>query len=493
MGKFADIKNKTEYFATKPAFVFIVCTVAFVFHAFAFDLAGIMTFAIAGGLCYIIFDDVRPALTFSFTAVFIVSTQNSPGYGNWSDYYFKPQILTPLIVSAAFLFLCMTVRCILRRKNFLTAKSLIPVAVFSFSMLLSGIGNVSENHYAESVLYALYAVLTYLGLYILFSGAVDRGEGLFDYAATLFSGICLLIAMEIFYVYILNSFQPFGFLPENWKQCMRGGVFTAGWKGLLITGWGVSNVAGEMTVMLLPFVFYKLLKTKEVAVYELIALLSMLAGVLSLSRNAVLFGGILFVGFMIYAFIKTDKKLVFGITFAAFIAAAVVVGIILAKNSSFFAIFKRFIDLITQKREFSTGREKLWAVAARYFGENPIFGGGFAKAFYDDAIAFEHAGGGNFFQTLFHNFIFQAAGSGGIVGLITLGYFAYRCVRVFCLGKYENKLYLVCFALAFAGMACFDIIYFIPHSAAFFVFALVIAEKSISKGKPQNNSKTEAE
>lgn len=156
-------------------------------------------------------------------------------------------------------------------------------------------------------------------------------------------------------------------------------------------------------------------------------------------------------------------------------------------------IFKRFIDLITQKREFSTGREKLWAVAARYFGENPIFGGGFAKAFYDEAIAFEHAGGGNFFQTLFHNFIFQAAGSGGIVGLITLGYFAYRCVRVFCLGKYENKLYLVCFALAFAGMACFDIIYFIPHSAAFFVFALVIAEKSISEGKPQNNSKTEAE
>lgn len=493
MGKFADIKNKTEYFATKPAFVFIVCTVAFVFHAFAFDLAGIMTFAIAGGLCYILFDDVRPALTLTFTAVFIVSTQNSPGYGNWSDYYFKPQILTPLIISAAFLFLCMTARCILRRENFLTAKSLIPVAVFSLSMLLSGIGNVSENHYAESVLYALYAVLTYLGLYVLFSGAVDRGEGLFDYAATLFSGICLLIAIEIFYVYILNSFQPFDFLPENWKQCMRGGVFTAGWKGLLITGWGVSNVAGEMTVMLLPFVFYKLLKTKEVVVYELIALLSMLAGVLSLSRNAVLFGGILFVGFMIYAFIKTDKKLVFGITFAAFIAAAVVVGIILAKNSSFFAIFKRFIDLITQKREFSTGREKLWMVAARYFGENPIFGGGFAKAFYDEAIAFEHAGGGNFFQTLFHNFILQAAGSGGIVGLIALGYFAYRCVRVFCSGKYENKLYLVCFALAFAGMACFDIIYFIPHSAAFFVFALVIAEKSISEGKLKNNSKTEAE
>ena len=491
MGKFADVKNKIEYFATKPAFVFIVCLVAFVFHAFAFDLAGIMLFAIAGGLCYILLGDVRPALTLTFTVVFIVSTQNSPGYGNWSDYYFKPQILTPLIISAAFLVLCMVIRCIIRRKNFLTAKSLIPIAVFSLSMLLSGIGNTSENHYTESVIYALYAVLTYLGLYVLFSGAVDGFEGLFDYAATLFSGICILIAAEIFYVYILNSFQPFEWLPENWRRCMRGGVFTSGWKGLLITGWGVSNVAGEMTVMLLPFVFYKLLKTKKIIVYELIAMLSMLAGVLSLSRNAVLFGGILFVGFMIYSFVKIDKKLVFGITFLSFIAAAVAVGVILAKNSSFFAIFKRFIDLITNKREFSTGRETLWAVAAKYFRESPIFGGGFAKAFYDETVAFEHAGGGNFYQTLFHNFLFQAAGSSGIVGLIALGYFAYRCVKVFCLAKYENKLYLVCFALAFIGMACFDIIYFIPHSAAFFVFALAVAEKC--DNNDQNNTETEAE
>lgn len=493
MGKFADIKNKIEYFATKPVFVFIVCLVAFIFHALAFDLAGIMLFAIAGGICYVVLRDVRPALTLTFTAVFIVSTQNSPGYGNWSDYYFKPQILTPLIISAAFLVLCMVIRCIIKRKNFLTAKSLIPVAVFSLSMLLSGIGNVSENHYAESLLYAFYAVLTYLGLYVLFSGAVDGFEGLFDYVATLFSGICLLIAAEIFYVYILNSFQPFGFLPENWRHCMRGGVFTAGWKGLLVTGWGVSNVAGEMTVMLLPFVFYKLLKTKKIVVYELIAMLSMLAGVLSLSRNAVLFGGILFVGFAIYSFIKTDKKLVFGITFLSFVAATVVIGVILAKNSSFFEIFKRFIDLITNRRDFSTGREKLWAVAAKYFRESPIFGGGFAKAFYDEAVAFEHAGGGNFYQTLFHNFLFQAAGSSGLAGLIALGYFVYRCVKVFCLSKYENKLYLVCFALAFTGMACFDIIYFIPYSAAFFVFALAVAEKSVTIGNNKNSSETEAE
>ena len=50
----------------------------------------------------------------------------------------------------------------------------------------------------------------------------------------------------------------------------------------------------QMTVMLLPFVFYKLLKTKEVAVYELIALLSMLAG-------AVFGIEVLFVGEVFYS------------------------------------------------------------------------------------------------------------------------------------------------------------------------------------------------
>ena len=39
---FSDMKNKIERFAAKPAYVFIVCMIAFAFHAFAFDAAGMM-------------------------------------------------------------------------------------------------------------------------------------------------------------------------------------------------------------------------------------------------------------------------------------------------------------------------------------------------------------------------------------------------------------------------------------------------------------------
>ena len=59
------IKDKIENFALKPAFVFVVCVVAFIFHALALDLAGLLIFAFCGGLFFVFLDDCRPAVLFS--------------------------------------------------------------------------------------------------------------------------------------------------------------------------------------------------------------------------------------------------------------------------------------------------------------------------------------------------------------------------------------------------------------------------------------------
>lgn len=469
------IKNVIERSAVKPYFVFAVCFAAFIFHCLAWDLVGILSFAVIGGLFFVWLDDVRPAFTLVFTAVFIVSTQNSFGYGDRSDYYLTAPVL-PLII-AAFIYVvsCMAVRCVKRKYNFLTAKSFMPILILSVSMILSGVGNVNENKFFESVLYALTAVFSYLGIYLLFSGVIDSTDWIFEYFSTLFTAICILIAAEICFVYILNVLPPFEFLPDNWKACMTGGDFV-GWKERIITGWGVSNIAGELVIMLLPFIFYKMLKTKKIVVYELIALFTFMAAVLTLSRNAVLFGVILLVALSIFALKKLNgfQRKTFIKTMCAFFAVVFVALIMLAVVSSFVDIFKNFFDLLTL---FSlNGRSTLWETAIEYFKQSPIFGGGYAKVLYGGTSTTV------FYQVLFHNFVFQAVGSGGIVGISALVVFMARLIKVFFFNKYENKFFTVCFVLAFAGMSCFDIIYFVPYSVMFLIAVIVIAEKTSMLG-----------
>ena len=211
------IRDKIEKFALKPSFVFVVCLIAFIFHALAWDVAGLLIFAFCGGLFFVFFDDCRPALTVLFFTIFVVSTQNSTGFPPESgtniyfrpDYYLRKSTIIPLVFGGCFLFGCIIFRCIKRRENFLTAESLVPLAAVSLSLVLSGVLSAKQYHYGESLLFSLIGVVSYLGLYAVLSGVTDCFDGLLDFAMTLFSGVTLIISLEIIYVYFLNMLPPF--------------------------------------------------------------------------------------------------------------------------------------------------------------------------------------------------------------------------------------------------------------------------------------------
>ena len=134
----SEYKNKIEDFATKPAFVFIVCAAAFFFHAFALDLVGLILFALTGGAFLIAFKDVRPSLTVIFFAIFVVSTQNSTWPKGVSDFYFRTSTIITLVICGAILIACMVFRCVKHKENYRGAKSILPLAALSLSMILSG-------------------------------------------------------------------------------------------------------------------------------------------------------------------------------------------------------------------------------------------------------------------------------------------------------------------------------------------------------------------
>ncbi len=482
----SEIKNKIEKFATKPSFVFVVCAVAFIFHALAFDVAGLLLFGIVGGIFLVAFDDSRPALTVILFTIFIVSTQNSTGFPTSSHegcYYYRKSTLIPLAVCGCFLVGCMAVRCVKHRKNFASAKFTLPLVAVSVSMLLSGVVGAAENDYGKSVLFSLIAVGSYLGLYVALTGIIDGADGLLDYSMTLLSGIALIISLEVLYVYFLNLLPPFEFLPENWRKCMRAGenfgFSITYWKIFIVTGCGVSNQSGEMIAFLLPAVFYKILKTEKYLGYHIIALIASASIVLTFSRTGIAVGGTLFVVLTVVTAVKLEKKKLFiGVSSAvAAIGIALFTALCLIPDSPLL----RYI--LPSKGPGLNGRYELWKTAIEYFKEMPLFGRGYAYPYLDSRFVERFGPSVSVFRSLFHNFVFQEIASGGIVGVAALGYATVSVFWRLIKEKYEGKFYFLCFIIAFAVVSSFDILYFIPYYVLFLMFVIVLAEKGIEKTK----------
>ena len=95
--KVKKLKDGAERFCSSKTFIFVVALITFIFHAMALDFWGIAIFAFASALFFTVFRDFRPGMTILLSAIFIVSTKNSPGYGTGENYYLNPKILYPLM------------------------------------------------------------------------------------------------------------------------------------------------------------------------------------------------------------------------------------------------------------------------------------------------------------------------------------------------------------------------------------------------------------
>ena len=133
--------------------------------------------------------------------------------------------------------------------------------------------------------------------------------------------------------------------------------------------------------------------------------------------------------------------------------------------------------LLPSKGPGLNGRWTIWKDAVNYFTERPIFGVGFAYPYHNDSTA------SNIFGALFHNFIFQALGSGGIFGIAAALYAVVDVCRRTLKEKYDGKFYILCFIGAFATICMFDILYFVPYYISFLIFVIVLAEKGINQAK----------
>jgi len=424
-----------------PVYPVIVSLIVLIGHLttleYYFNIANVLLASLA--LCVI--RTAKPMIVFVCTYVFQVTVKHAPGVPTYTDYYFSGWRLWLVVVLAVILFSSFGVFIVRNRLyralNFRDTKLLLPMLVFSLALLLNGA--FSDKWCIESFAYGFFVALAYNFIYLFFYLGL-RGEeprGLTDYFVYSTALIALVLIGQLAGLYLTSP------------NIIKDGSIV---KDAVLFGWGVWNTMGISLTVLIPVLFIGVIKGKHPWLYFLLATLTMLCTVLTLSRGTTLFGGIFYcVSVVICAFFSKEKKKFRIITLLGIIAVIAVCVLFYDKISTL------VLDFIN--RGFSdNGRYELWQTGIDNFLSSPVLGVGFFGFVGHTFIA------AAFLPDMAHQTVIQILSSMGVIGLLAYGFYRIATLVPFfkkpCIEK--TMILMSVLVLLTASMLDNYIFYFIP-------------------------------
>ncbi len=453
-----------ESFCSAEWYPFAVVGVAFLFHAFALDLAGIVFFAAAGITLLLLSDGCKASLPVLLSIVFIVSTQNSPGYGRGENYYATKEVYVPLAVTAALLFSVILFRTVknLREEKKRGKKTALLFLLFpvllGVSFLTAGVGG---NYYPQSALFGGVQTFFFVLLPAFFFAVLGKDAD-FDFLSRTLSALCLLVSLEVAFVYFLNL--------------RDGGSFGNGWKSRIVTGWGVSNVSGELIVLFLPFAIRNVMGRRG-EFYLLIVLSGLVSLYFTLNRTGMIVGVPVTVVLLAYAVARGRRRLLRVGLIALFGGVCFVGWKLLSAHTGIGEVTAYFEKSFFFSGEVNwSGRDRLWGIALDAFRERPLFGAGYATYFMESGFAET----GTVFEALMHCSALEALGSAGLFGGAAFAAYCFflLVVALRCEG---DRLWVLTFLASFFVISLFDIVYFIPYCTMFVMLIAAAAQRKRRK------------
>ena len=305
-------------------------------------------------------DSLKPIIINLCTFIYQISVENSPFFPSYSDYYSSSWRLPVLIILAVILFGAIAYFIV---KNELykgislkNTPLLLPLLIFSASLAVNGI--FSGVWVYKNLVYALSQAVVYLFVFLLlYQGLKKENAGsLVKYFAYISMLMALIISAEVAHLY-LSSDTIF----------VDGSINKVG----VALGWGIWNLIGVSAFVLIPMNFYGMAKNKYPWLYFSVATLIWIVAVLSMSRNALIFGTLTYAAcVLIFSFVG-EKKKIFRIIVAVGIAFAALFAVVFFDK--IYSLFKDFFD----RGLSDNGRFNIWRAAFDNFLNSPIFRRGF--------------------------------------------------------------------------------------------------------------------
>lgn len=320
------------------------------------------------------------------------------------------------------------------------------------SYLVSGLGSAMlEGFETKNLIFAGIQFLAMVIPYLVISFGVKWNKVVKDYLA--FTVICfsLVVSVQIIFAYLTNGVIVDG-KPEN---------------AFIFSGWGVNTNMGAMVTLAIPFAFYYLAKDKNVIISNIIILFLFFVNVLSLSRNSILVGGLLYVICQIVVFSKS-KKISTKIITALFIIL-LLTGVYLFNHYVFNMFGFSFANGLN-----SNGRDEIYKHAVETFYSYPLLGGGFYGI--NSTLHPSEVGWNAFFPRMWHNNILQVLATGGLVCFIAYLVHRIQTIKLYMKKPTIENAFIALSLLALLLMSLLDCYFFQLGPMLFYSSALAFIE-----------------
>lgn len=445
-----------KFFEGKLYPLFIALFV-FLGHVTALELLFGTVLLLSVALALVVCDTVKPFLPALLMVLYIVSVNHTPGVPSNSDYFTRLYVLIPLaccfiaVIAAAVYF---TVKNIAPQFNVKEAPIFISLTVLSAAFLLNGAFS-SGWKFASLIFGLAEIVMFFLLFYFLYYGLKKEDtKELLDYICYIALLASAVLVAEMVFLFITND-----------KLISESGSII---KEEVYLGWATCNPMGFSLGVIIPLLMRGAMVSKYRLVYLGATLATWVSMVLTMSRNALIFGTLaLGVSFIIGAFFgPKESRTLFRVILALGAVAAVLGAIVLwDKISGLLAdVLSRGFD--------NNGRFEIWKSSWENFKKSPIFGRGFFD--WGEMEAYESA---PFIPTMSHNTLFQLLSSMGIFGTLAYGYYRFKTAAPFIKNFSFDKAMLMLPILYTMGASLLDTFIFSFHTAFVYTVALAIAFK----------------
>ncbi len=398
-------------------FVFCLAVFSVISNVLGLDFYYYFTIACLAIYISIFGKDYLPYIPMMIFCYIVPSIKNNPSKSENSIFLLNNGGLTLIIMGGAVAFFFL-IRLIFDReigfKSMVKTKyRLLGGMVFlGISYAISGLGSAMlEGFEIKNLIFAGVQFAAMVVPYFILCFGVKWNKVVKDYLAFCLLAFGIIVGLEILYAYYANGVINNG-RPNN---------------GLIFSGWGVNTNMGAMVALSMPFAFYYICKDKNVIISNLIVIFLFFTNVMSLSRNSILIGVLMYLVCEIIVLCKSQKIITKLIT--ALSILILIVDFYLFNNYIFNTLGFSFANGFT-----SSTRIELYEHAIETFYSFPLFGGGFYGI--NSGLSPDEVGWNAFFPRMWHNTPLQIMATGGLICLIA--YIVHRIQTIKLIIKKRN-------------------------------------------------------
>ncbi len=456
----AAFVSKADAFLVSNGYLALLGILTVLANAFSLELPvyGIFT----GIIVYICLmgKDLLPMLPILICCYIIPSRANNPG--KYTDTVFSGAGGTVLMGFALVLVAALVLRLALdpelgRAALVKTRRRLLPgILAVGITYVIGGLG--SGHYFDRGTANLVFGITEFaaLGLlYFLLTAAVKWEEAPPHY----FSRVCVtwgfILVAEILVMYA--QAQPFASGELN--------------RNVLFTGWGNYNCMGALLTMMIPFVFHLATVRKPTWIYCEIALVFLVAVLMTCSRTSLIIAIFIYALCFVYLMIKSPRRWSCLAVNLICLAAALVYLLVFQYD-----LFLEYLDIFTITRSIGSRMDGFQA-GIQQFLAYPILGGGFFPVDYDLEIWATTEAITGFFPAFWHNTPIQLLATCGIVGMLAYCWHRWQTLRLLIQKPTVQNVFIALSVTAMLLMSLFDCHLFKIGPTIVYSMAMAFAEK----------------